>query len=107
MDRTNFMDIVYDLLKDDPDNNRANRIIDAGDEYAESMAWNRGLTVSEAYAVAEFIDTNIFTAIRNDVDFDSFQCLRNLCKAYEKLCEISGFVGLTDAARPPKEPEGK
>lgn len=65
------------------------------------------LTKSEAYGLAGFIDLNIFSAIRNDVDFDSFQCLRNICKAYEKLCEISGFVGLTDAARPPKEPEGE
>lgn len=37
MDRTDFMNIVYDLLKDDPDNNRANEIIEAADEYAESM----------------------------------------------------------------------
>ena len=37
MDRTEFMDIVYDLLRDDPDNNRANEIIDAADAYAESM----------------------------------------------------------------------
>ena len=38
MNRTEFMDIVYDLLKDDPDNNRANEIINVADEYAESMA---------------------------------------------------------------------
>ena len=107
MDRDEFMSLVYDELHSDGDNCRANRIIDAGDEYAESMAYNMGLTASEAYAVAEFIDMNIFTAIRNDADFDSFQCLRNLCKAYEKLCKISGFVGLTDAERPPKEPEGE
>ena len=37
MDRTDFMNIVYDLLKDDPDNNRANEIIDAADAYAEDM----------------------------------------------------------------------
>jgi len=104
MNRNKFAGIVYDLLHDDPNYDRSNKIIDAADEYAESMAYNRGLTVSEAYAVAEFIDMNIFSAIRNDDDFDSFQCLRNLCKAYEKLCEISGFVGLTDAERPPKEP---
>ena len=66
-----------------------------------------GLTCDEAYAIAEFIDKNIFDAIRNDKDWDSFQFLRNLCHGYEKLCEISGFVGLTDAERPPKEPEGE
>ena len=54
------------------------------------------LTKEEAYAVAEFIDTNIFEAIRNDVDWDSFQALRNLIHAYEKCCKISGFRGLTD-----------
>jgi hypothetical protein len=37
MDRTEFMSLVYDELQSDGDNNRANRIIDAADEYAESM----------------------------------------------------------------------
>ena len=55
------------------------------------------LTKNEAYVVAEFIDMNIFTAIRNDFDWDSFQALRNLIHAYEKCCEISGYVGLTDS----------
>lgn len=54
------------------------------------------LTKAEAYAVAEFIDANIFDAIRTDTDWDSFQNLRNLIHAYEKCCAISGFVGLTD-----------
>lgn len=36
MDREGFMSIVYDELYSDGDNNRANRIIDAADEYAES-----------------------------------------------------------------------
>ena len=36
MDRQDFMDIVYSELHSDGDNNRANRIIDAADEYAES-----------------------------------------------------------------------
>ena len=54
------------------------------------------LTEDEAYAVAEFIDTNVFTAIRNDEDWDSFYNLRNLIHGYEKLCKISGYVGLTD-----------
>lgn len=55
------------------------------------------LTKDEAYAVAEFIDMNIFEAIRNDDDWDSFRNLRNLVHAYEKCCKISGFIGLTDS----------
>lgn len=54
------------------------------------------LTNDEAYAVAEFIDANIFEAIRNDTDWDSFQNLRNLIHAYEKCKTQSGYVGLTD-----------
>lgn len=54
------------------------------------------LTKDEAYAIAEFIDCHIFEAIRNDIDWDSFYNLRNLIHGYEKCCEISGFVGLSD-----------
>lgn len=35
--REDFMDIVYNELSDDSDNCRANRIIDAADEYADSF----------------------------------------------------------------------
>lgn len=35
MDRQDFMDFIHAELTDDPDNNRANRIIDAADEYVE------------------------------------------------------------------------
>lgn len=56
------------------------------------------LTNEEAFAVAEFIDINIFSAIRNDEEWDSFQSLRNLIHAYEKCCAVSGYVGLTDSA---------
>jgi hypothetical protein len=38
MDRDKFMAIVYDLLKEDLNNNRANNIIDAADEYAQNFA---------------------------------------------------------------------
>lgn len=55
-----------------------------------------GLTKDEAFAIAEFIDMNIFSAIRTDEDWDSFQNLRNLIHGYEKCCEISGYVGVTD-----------
>lgn len=55
------------------------------------------LTKDEAYAVAEFIDMNIFDAIRNDTDWDSFQNLRDLIHGYEKCCAVSGYKGLTDS----------
>lgn len=35
MTRDEFLDVVYDELYSDGDNNRANRIIDAADSYAE------------------------------------------------------------------------
>lgn len=54
------------------------------------------LSKDEAFAIAEFIDTNIFPAIRNDEEWDSFRALRNLIHGYEKCCAISGYVGLTD-----------
>lgn len=54
------------------------------------------LTKDEAYAIAEFIDMNIFSAIRTDEDWDSFQNLRNLIHGYERCCNISGYVGITD-----------
>lgn len=57
------------------------------------------LTNDEAYAVAEFIDTNIFDVLRNDPDWDSFYALRNLIHAYEKCCKISGYVGTADSKR--------
>ena len=63
------------------------------------------LTKDEAYAVAEFIDANIFEAIRNDLDWDSFYALRNLIHAYEKCRKISGYVGVTDLAE--GEEDGK
>ena len=35
--RDRFMELVYDLLRDDDSNQRANAIINCADEYAESM----------------------------------------------------------------------
>ena len=58
------------------------------------------LTNDEAYVVAEFIDTYVFDAIR---DWDSLQALRNLIHAYEKCCEISGYVGVTDLVKGKKD----
>lgn len=61
------------------------------------------LTPNEAYSVAEFIDFNLFSAIRQDVDWDSFQALRNIVHAYEKCCAKSGYVGATDFKMPESE----
>lgn len=56
------------------------------------------LSKKEAFAVAEFIDCNLFDYIRNDTDVDSMGWLRNVLHAYEKMCKASGFVGLTENA---------
>lgn len=63
MDRTDFMNIVYDLLKDDPDNNRANEIINAADEYAENM-------VKDAMEKCFFV-------LKNDLESLSFFRFKN------------------------------
>ena len=54
------------------------------------------LTKDEAFALAEQIDFTLFDRIRNDTDIDSMYWLRNITNAYEKLCEYSGYVGLTE-----------
>ena len=56
------------------------------------------LSKKEAYAVADFIDGNLFDAIRNDTDIDSMEWLKSILHAYEKMCKASGFVGLTEHA---------
>lgn len=60
------------------------------------------LTKDEAFAIAEFIDMNLFDGIRNDTDWDSIYNLRNLIHGYEKCCKYGGYVGLTE---PDKEKE--
>lgn len=57
---------------------------------------NLDLTKDEAYSLADFVAMNIFTVIRDDVDIDSVQWLRNVVHAYEKLCAYSGYVGMTE-----------
>ena len=54
------------------------------------------LTKDEAYAIAEFIDMNLIQVIRSDDDIDSMRWLKNIIHGYEKLCKISGYVGLTE-----------
>lgn len=55
------------------------------------------LTKDEAFAVADFIDGNLYDCIRNDTDIDSMQWLRNVLHAYEKMCAASGYVGATES----------
>lgn len=55
------------------------------------------LTKDEAYAVAEFIDGNLYNYIRSDEEIDSMQWLRNVLHAYEKMCAASGYVGATES----------
>jgi hypothetical protein len=47
MTREEFMDIVYSELHSDGDNYRANRIIDAADEYVETEKESNWIPVSE------------------------------------------------------------
>ena len=54
------------------------------------------LTKDEAYAICDFISMNLIDVIRNDIDIDSMQWLRNIIRGYEKLCTFSGYVGLTE-----------
>lgn len=54
------------------------------------------LTKEEAYSVANLIDMALFDAIRNDVEADSMKWLVNVARAYEKMCEASGYVGVTE-----------
>lgn len=53
------------------------------------------LTKDEAYAVAEFIEVNIFDAIRNDAEWDSAYVLLNLMHVLEKAVKVSGYKGMT------------
>lgn len=55
------------------------------------------LTKDEAYAVAEFIDGNLYNYIRSDEEIDSMQWLRNVLHAYEKMCVAGGYVGTTES----------
>ena len=49
-----------------------------------------------AYSVAEFIDCNLFEAIRKDTEWDSLRALKNILHAYELMCEVSGYRGVTE-----------
>lgn len=55
------------------------------------------LTKDEAYSLADFIDFNLLSYIRQDEEVDSMEWLKNIVHAYEKLCKYSGYVGVTEA----------
>ena len=61
------------------------------------------LTKDEAFALAEHIDFTLYDRIRDDTDIDSMYWLRNMARAYEKLCEYGGYVGLTEQEKEEKE----
>lgn len=54
------------------------------------------LTKDEAYSLAEVVDTLLLDCIRSDAEIDSNQWLRNVIHAYEKLCDYSGYNGVTE-----------
>ena len=54
------------------------------------------LTKDEAYAVAELIDVSLIDTIQNDKEWDSMCALINIINAYQRMCRLSGYVGLTE-----------
>lgn len=64
---------------------------------------NCELTKDEAYAVADFIAMNLIEAIRDNEDIDSMYWLSNIIRAYDKLCEQSGYVWFTVQTEPKEE----
>ena len=54
------------------------------------------LTKNEAYAIANHIDLTLIQSIRDDTEIDSMTWLRNMIHGYEKLCEYSGYKGMTE-----------
>ena len=49
------------------------------------------LTKEEAYAIANFIDTYLFTSIRQDEEIDNLLWLKNVLNGYEKLCKFGEY----------------
>lgn len=54
------------------------------------------LTKGEANAIAELIDRALYREIRDDDDIENIQWVRNIIHGYDKLCEYSGYDGLTE-----------
>lgn len=63
---------------------------------AHVLANSVQITKGEAYAIAENIDHTLIKTIREDADIDSMRWLRDIVHGYEKLCEYSGYIGLTE-----------
>ena len=49
------------------------------------------LSMAQAYSVAEFIDAHLFRAIRDNVEWDNLQALKNILYAYDEMCRVSGY----------------
>ena len=58
------------------------------------------LTKNEAMALCNHIDMTLIQTIRNDPEIDSLEWLRNMIRAYEKLCRYCWYVGVTETEVP-------
>ena len=99
-----FKDIPYEPQPKEERNYQTQNLDDAYDD-GYSFAYYQlsriitsmvSLTKDEAHAVSELIDMTFIGEIRNNDDVDNMYWVRNVIHAYEKLCEYSGYVGLTE-----------
>lgn len=83
MTRDEFMELVYDELNSDGDNNRANRIIDAADSYAEpeSAQWVQMLINRRMYKCS-----NCQVAWNKRLVFDNEGYSKNIFMKYCPCC---------------------
>lgn len=85
MTREEFMDIVYSELHSDGDNYRANRIIDAADEYAEEQT--KWIPCSERMPEEhEWMGTKRFGTTISDEVYVTFESSKG-----ERFCEHLSF----------------
>ena len=49
------------------------------------------LSMAQAYSVAEFIDTHLFVAVRENAEWNNLQALKNILYAYDEMCKVSGY----------------
>ena len=54
------------------------------------------LTKDEAYAIAEFIDINLLSSIRNNDEVDNVLWFCNLVRAFEKLGRYGRYPGFEE-----------
>ena len=57
---------------------------------------NLNLTKDEAASLANHIEMTLIQSIRDDTEIDSMKWLRNMVRAYEKLCVYGGYHGATE-----------